>query len=115
LCQKSKARNQKSNRQSSIFNRHKVLRSNDASLDASTRALRFIRFVSGEVDPDAHVPVGVFHSLDQLYWSDEVPTYELDALREMENWFEENLTSIPDYVSDKGDPMKQSAGSNRLR
>ena len=62
--------------------------------------LMFIRFVSGDVDPDARVPVGLFHSLDQLYWSDEVPMYELDALREIQNWFEENLTSIPDYVSD---------------
>ena len=60
----------------------------------------FIRFTSGELDPDARVPVGLFHSLKQLYWSDEVPTYELDALREIQNWFEENLTSIPDYLSD---------------
>ena len=60
----------------------------------------FIRFVSGELDPDARVPAGLFHSLDQLYGSDEVPLYELDAVREVQNWFEENLTSIPDYVSD---------------
>lgn len=72
------------------------------SHDASTGVVMFIRFVSGEVDSDARVPVGLFHSLDQLYWSDEVPMYELDALREVQNWFEENLTSIPDYVSDYG-------------
>ena len=60
----------------------------------------FIRFTSGELDPDARVPAGLFHSLYQLQWSDEVPKYELDALRQIENWFDENLASIPDYQSD---------------
>ena len=60
----------------------------------------FIRFVSGEVDPDSRVPAGLFHSLHLLKGSDEVPQYELDALREVQDWFEENLSSIPDYVSD---------------
>lgn len=46
----------------------------------------FIRFASGEVDPDACVPVGLFNALDQLYWSDEVPEYERQALREIEDW-----------------------------
>jgi hypothetical protein len=60
----------------------------------------FIRFVSGELDPDARVLAGLFHSLDQLQWSDEVPKYELEALRQIENWFDENLASIPDYLLD---------------
>ena len=60
----------------------------------------FIRFASGELDPDARVPAGLFHALYLLQWSDEVPKYELDAVRQIENWFDENLTSIPDYVTD---------------
>jgi len=60
----------------------------------------FIRFASGEVDPDARVPTGLFHAIDQLYWSDEVPEYERDALREVENWFDECLVSLPDHLQE---------------
>jgi hypothetical protein len=60
----------------------------------------FIRFASGEIDSDARVPVGLFHALHQLYWSDEVPRYEIDALRDIENWFDENLTTLPDHLFD---------------
>ena len=60
----------------------------------------FIRFTSGELDPDARVPAGLFHALYLLQWSDEVPKYELDALREIENWFDENLATLPDDLTD---------------
>jgi hypothetical protein len=63
----------------------------------------FIRFASGEVDPDARVRAGLFSALDLAYWSDEFPDYELVALREIENWFDENLDTpvkrLPDYWS----------------
>jgi len=70
------------------------------AVDAFARVAMFIRFASCELDPDARVPVGLFHALDQLYWSDEVPRYELDALREIENWFDENLATLPDYLTE---------------
>jgi hypothetical protein len=69
---------------------------------ASTRALMFIRFTSGELDPDARVPVGLFNALDQLYWSDEVPEYERQALREIEDWFDENLACPETQLWDDG-------------
>ena len=60
----------------------------------------FIRFASGEIDPDSRVPAGLFQSLYHLQWLDEVPRYELEALRQIENWFDENLASIPDDLLD---------------
>jgi hypothetical protein len=60
----------------------------------------FIRFASGDFDPDARVRAGLFRALDQLYWSDEVPEYELDTLKELEHWFDENLAFPPDTLTD---------------
>ena len=78
----------------------KVLRSKTRPNDASISSLMFIRFASGDVDPDARVRAGLFCALYQLCWSDEVPEYELDALKEIEDWFDENLASPPDALTD---------------
>src|SRR5262245_48055698 len=60
----------------------------------------FIRFASGDVDPDVRVRAGLFRALDDVCWTKELPDYELDALKELDDWFEENLVGLPDYLAD---------------
>ena len=43
----------------------------------------FIRFVSGEIDADAHVRTGIFCASFDLITSVALPRYEEDALREV--------------------------------
>ena len=43
----------------------------------------FIRFYSGEIDEDAHVPAGLFCAASQLSWTDGLPQYEFEALSEL--------------------------------
>ena len=59
----------------------------------------FIRFFSGEIDEDSRVPAGLFIAAEELRWSDDVPRYELDALDEIERWFDAHLESPFDHLS----------------
>ena len=58
----------------------------------------FIRFVSGEIDPDSQVPAGLFSAALDLLWSDILPDYEFEALREVRDWFNLHLHSPFDYL-----------------
>lgn len=51
----------------------------------------FIRFVSGEIDEDSHVFAGLFCAAHDL--NGYVPKYEVEALRELQEWFDINLKS----------------------
>ena len=51
----------------------------------------FIRFVGSEIDPDSHVLAGLFCAAHDL--NGYVPKYEVEALRELEKWFDINLES----------------------
>ena len=48
----------------------------------------FIRFVSGAVDEDSHMPAGLFCAAFDLLDSGELPEYELHLLREAKEWFD---------------------------
>ncbi|HKP83659.1 MAG TPA: hypothetical protein VJT69_16620 [Pyrinomonadaceae bacterium] len=58
----------------------------------------FIRFFSGEVDEDSHVAAGLFCAASDLYCTDELPEYEVDALAELRDWFNAHLESPSDYL-----------------
>ena len=58
----------------------------------------FIRFFSGEIDEYSHVPAGLFCAASQLYWSDDLPEYEIHALHELRVWFNTYLYSPFDYL-----------------
>lgn len=60
----------------------------------------FIRFVSGEIDEDSHLPAGLFCAALDLLDSDEIPNYESDLLRELKVWFDLYLPSPFDYLID---------------
>src|SRR5262245_2840449 len=47
----------------------------------------FIRFVSGEIDRRSQVPVGLFCAASELLWSEGLPEYEFEALRDLRDWF----------------------------
>ena len=58
----------------------------------------FIRFVSGQIDEYSHVLTGVFSAANELWEKDEVPEYELEALEDMQAWFNLNLWSPFDFL-----------------
>lgn len=60
----------------------------------------FIRFVSGEIDESSHLAAGLFCAADELLWSDDLPDYELDVLKELTDWFNVHLASPFDYLRD---------------
>ena len=53
----------------------------------------FIRFVSGEIDRQAHVSAGLFCAASQLRWTDDLPEYEVEALARTRDWFNVHLES----------------------
>lgn len=59
----------------------------------------FIRFFSGEIDDHSHVAAGLFNAASDLYCSDELSEYEVDALAELRDWFDAHLKSPFDYLS----------------
>ena len=63
----------------------------------------FIRFCSAAIDPDSLVPAGLFCAALDLLDSGELPEYESDAIRELEEWFDKHLLSPFDYL-----PLHQS-------
>ena len=60
--------------------------------------IMFIRFISGEIDDDSHVPAGLFCAAYELRCSYALPQYELDALDELRDWFNLYLESPLDYL-----------------
>ena len=59
----------------------------------------FIRFVSGAIDEDSHVPAGLFCAASDLLWSSDLPEYESYALKEVKEWFDVYLASPFDYLT----------------
>ena len=53
----------------------------------------FIRFVSGEIDEQAHVAAGLFCAASQLRRTDDLPQYEFEALAKVRDWFDIHLES----------------------
>jgi hypothetical protein len=43
----------------------------------------FIRFVSGKIDEDSLVAAGLFCAASELRWSEGLPDYEFEALKEL--------------------------------
>ena len=62
----------------------------------------FIRFASGEIDEDSHVPAGLFCAAYELRWSDELPDYEYELLVELRDWFNVHLESPTDHLPRSG-------------
>ena len=58
----------------------------------------YIRFCSGEIDTQSHVPSGLFCAASELRWSDSLPQHEFDLLTELKCWFNEHLASPFDYL-----------------
>ena len=58
----------------------------------------FIRFICGEVDEDSHVRAGLFRAAYELWESDWLPEYELDAIEELEHWFCAHMKAPFDYL-----------------
>jgi hypothetical protein len=58
----------------------------------------FIRFVSGKIDEDSHVAAGLFCAAGDLRSAPELPHYEVDALNELQDWFNLYLESPFDYL-----------------
>ena len=58
----------------------------------------FIRFVSGEIDSDSHVPAGLFCAARELRRSEGLPDYEFDLLCELGDWFNLHLQTPFDYL-----------------
>ena len=58
----------------------------------------FIRFFSGEVNESSHVAAGIFTAAYELWESNELPAYELDALIELEIWFCSHMKAPFDYL-----------------
>ena len=59
----------------------------------------FIRFVSGSIDEYSHTPAGLFCAAGDLLWSDELPEYEVEVLREVKEWFDVYMASPFDYLA----------------
>ena len=57
----------------------------------------FIRFICGEIDEGSRLSAGLFRAIIQLEES-YVPKYELEAVEEIELWFERNLISPFKYL-----------------
>ena len=58
----------------------------------------FIRFISGEIDEYSHAPAGLFSAALDLLWSDELPDYEFETLKEAKEWFDRYMASPFDYL-----------------
>jgi hypothetical protein len=58
----------------------------------------FIRFISGEIDADSHVPAGLFCAAFDLLCCDGLPEYEFEALCEVKEWFDRYLASPFHYL-----------------
>ena len=58
----------------------------------------FIRFFSGEVDENSRFAAGLFQAAYELWESDWLPKYELDALEELDNWFNAHMKTPFDYL-----------------
>jgi hypothetical protein len=58
----------------------------------------FIRFVSGAIDEGSHVSAGLFRAASDLLWSDDLPEYEFEALKQAKEWFELSMDSPFDYL-----------------
>jgi len=63
------------------------------------RQFVFIRFISAEVDERSHVAAGLFCAASDLQRSDGVPDYELDAISELGDWFNEHMDSPFDRLA----------------
>jgi hypothetical protein len=59
----------------------------------------FIRFISGEIDEYSHVPAGLFSAALDLLWSDELPPYEVETLKEVKEWFDRHMASPFDCLA----------------
>ena len=57
----------------------------------------FIRFISGEVDEDSHVPAGIFCAAWDSIEDRRLHNGEFHALRDLLGWFNEHLKSPSDY------------------
>lgn len=58
----------------------------------------FIRFFSGEIDEYSHLSAGLFTAASRLYWADDLPDYEIEALKELRFWFRDHLDSPFDHL-----------------
>lgn len=58
----------------------------------------FIRFFSGEIDESSHFAAGLFTAASDLWDSGELPDYEIDALAEVEHWFNAHMKAPFDYL-----------------
>jgi len=58
----------------------------------------FIRFVSGKIDEDSLVTAGLFCAASELRWSEGLPDYEFEALKELRDWFNVHLASPFDHL-----------------
>jgi hypothetical protein len=61
----------------------------------------FIRFVTGEIDEHSYLPAGLFSAALDLLWSNELPEYEAEMLREVKEWFDVYLASPFYYLRDE--------------
>jgi hypothetical protein len=59
----------------------------------------FIRFISGETDEYSHVAAGLFSAALDLLWSDELPPYEVETLKEVKEWFDRHMASPFDCLA----------------
>ena len=57
----------------------------------------FIRFVSGEIDEDSLVSVGLFTAACDLVYDPALPDDEYYPLRELMDWFNQHLKGPYDY------------------
>ena len=58
----------------------------------------FIRFFCGEIDESSHLAAGLFCAVSHLCDSGELPEYEIDAIAEVERWFNAHLKAPFDYL-----------------
>ena len=58
----------------------------------------FIRFFSGEIEQDSHVPAGLFCAASDLLSVDGLPEYECEAILDLRDWFNVHMRSPFDYL-----------------
>jgi hypothetical protein len=58
----------------------------------------FIRFFSGEINESSRIATGLFQAAYDLWESDWLPKYELDALDELDKWFSAHMKAPFDYL-----------------
>jgi hypothetical protein len=77
----------------------------------------FLRFTITQIDEDSHKPQGVFSAAYSLLESGDLDSVEWKRLRELMDWFDENLPSPPDsfYASRAIFWFKSSADENIKR